>query len=708
MQKMYTPVRIGLMFVFLAVALTVYIFSLYRIQILQPMARAEEQIPRRFITRNSSITAARGNIYDRNNVLLASGRPSYNIMIDWRILRGNPAANEAVLELVYATMDEDIAFTDTFPVTRGAPFEYVINMSDVQRSRLDAYFDYHNIDPDISVSNLLSWMRNHYKIDYTVGILDARLIIGVRYELEIRAIVGTISPYIFATDVGTQFVAYLEERSLPGIYTESTFVREYHTSHAAHIIGYVGAMTAEEYEIYRERDYPMDTIVGKVGAEYAFEDRLHGSPGEQITRLLEDGTVAGVEVIKNPEPGQHVFLTIDLDLQIVAENALRTTIDDINHERDTLNLTLDEEEQEDFIPGGAVVVLNVNTGEILAAASFPTFDLTTLSENWGLLNSDPDYPMLNRTTQGRYSPGSTFKMVTALAALRYIDDVNPYMTINDTGTFDRHGGAGYTAYCWHFRRFGYGHGEVNIVQAIECSCNYYFLQVSDWFPEGWMNGAELLAQTALEFGLGRTTGLEIPEYAGRLATPEVKRELFEQGLVEYEGWHAADTLQAGFGQGINRFTPVQLANYAATIANGGTLHSLSILQKVQSNDFSQQPFTHRVEILNVIDDTDNLDIIREGMRDVSIGARGTARDVFRNYPIAVSSKTGTVQVEGASMNDGVFVCYAPSDNPEIAISIVVEKGGSGSAIMDIARIIFDHYFMSIDTFLTAPYGDLIP
>jgi len=600
-------------------------------------------------------------------------------------------------------MDEKIVYADTFPVTHGAPFEYLRDMSNVQRSRLDAYLEYHDLDPDISVSNLLAWLRNHYKIDYTVGILDARLIIGVRYELEIRAIVGTISPYVFATDVGTGFVSYLEERKLTGVYTERNFVREYHTNHAPHLIGYVGAMTAEEYEMYKELGYPMDAIVGKVGAEYAFEELMHGSPGAQITRLLEDGTIVSVEVTQEPKPGQHIFLTIDLDLQIVTENALRTKIEEINLSRDTENLTRDEEEQEDLIPAGAVVVTNVNTGEILASASFPTFELSELSQNWSIINADQDNPMLNRATHGRYSPGSTFKMVTALAALRHIDTVTPNLYINDGGRYDARIHQGFSASCWIYGQRGVTHGEVNLVQAIECSCNYYFLQVSDWFPEGSINGAHLLAETALEFGLGRLTGIEIREFAGRLATPEVKQELYEEGDPD-RGWKVADTLMAGFGQGLNRFTPVQLANYAATIANGGTLRSMTILSRVQTNDFTREHSRHTPEVISRIEDTYYLDLIREGMRNVAIGNRGTARDVFQNYHTPVSAKTGTVQVEGAGVNDGVFVCYAPSENPEIAIAIVVEKGGSGSAIMDIARIIFDHYFVSVDTFLTAPYG----
>jgi len=705
MQKMYTPARIGVIFAILIVMLSAYVSALYIIQIHDPMILDNNQGPRRFITRRDAIVAARGNIYDRNGVLLASGRPSYNIRIDRRALLASQRPNEIVQELVYATMDEGLSHVDTFPVTRGAPFEFLTSMSNVQQNRLDAYLDFFNLDPDISVSDLLAWMRNHYKIDFTVGILEARLIIGVRYELEVRAIVGSISPYIFVFDVDTDFVSYLKERSLNGVYAESTFVREYHTGSAAHMLGYIGRMTAEEYEIYRERGYPMDAIVGKVGAEFAFEEALHGSPGEIVTRMTENGTIVSEEVTIEPQPGQHVTLTLDIDLQIAFEHALRTNIELINEDRlleQLQNVDADDEDYEDnTIQGGAGVVLDLNTGEVLAAASYPTFDLNTLSEDWAFLNADPAFPMLNRVTQGRYAPGSTFKMVTALTALRHVRDVTQYLPINCTGVFDRYADVGFTAQCWFWGQHRVGHGDLYLEQAIERSCNFYFLQVSNWLGTA-EDGAILLANTAKEFGLGVKTGLEIPEAAGTLATKEVREA---RGI---QGWYDADLLLAGFGQGDNRFTPIQLANYAATIGNGGTLHSLSMLYEIRSSDFTESLHTHTPEILSVIDETDYLKIIQDGMIAVSRGRNGTAGRVFRNYPITVASKTGTVQIEGLAINNGLFVAYAPAEDPEIAIAVVVEKGGSGAEIMNIARVVFDHYFMKENTFLATPYGDLIP
>jgi len=699
MQKMYTPARLVVLFAAVAVLLTIFITALYTLQVHLPSRYDPgDAPPQRVITRRANITAARGNIYDRNGVLLASGSPSYNIKLDWNMLRRNPVTNDVVLNLIYAAIEEEIEHNDTFPVTRSAPFEFVANMTNAQRNRLDAYFEFHNIDPDIDVSDFLSLMRDHYNIPYTVGILDARLIIGVRYELEVRAIVGTIPSYIFASDVSTTFISYLNERGFPGVFAESTYVREYHTIYAPHIIGYVGAMTAEEFEYFRHHGYPMDAIVGKVGAELAFERELQGSNGQEVIRMTEDGTILSHEITVPPEPGNHINLTLDINLQRATEHALQTQIEIINRER--------IENEEDTIPGGAAVVVDVNTGEVLAAASFPTFNLTTLSEDWAILNTDPGLPMFNRITHGRYAPGSTFKMVTALAGLRH-GTITRYTPINDRGVFDRYAGEdgdGFSPSCWIWRERGVGHGTLDVVQALECSCNYFFFHVADNLPgAGPVTRGYLLSEVAQEFGLGIDTGIELRENLGRLATPSVKYDLLS------EGWWAADVLLASFGQGLNRFTPLQLASYTATIANRGTLNSLTILSRIYNADFDLLQ-EHEPEVISVIPETWALDIIHEGMVAASRGGRGTARTVFGpdNYDIIVASKTGTVQIEGQAFNDGMFVAYAPASNPEIAIAIVVEKGGSGSAIMDIARMIFDHYFVNESSFLATPYGQMIP
>ncbi|MCL2819978.1 MAG: penicillin-binding transpeptidase domain-containing protein [Oscillospiraceae bacterium] len=437
---------------------------------------------------------------------------------------------------------------------------------------------------------------------------------------------------------------------------DNSYIREYHTEYASHILG-------------------------NEGAELSFDEILRGTEGKQIAEVSEDGTVLDSEVTDEPVPGQHVYLTLDIKLQEADENALREQIESINRERKSLG-----HDDSELIPGGAVVVVDANTGEILAAASYPTFDLTSFDENRESLQSDNTYPMLNRTTQGLYRPGSTFYMVTTLAGFRNLPSVKPRdYVVDDTGIFDKYESSGFVLNCWIYDIHGIGHGPLDIVQALECSCDFYFMQLADWF--GAEAGAGKLADAANEFGLGVATGIEIPENEGHPALPAVKEEVTGDNT-----WYVVDTKLSAFGKGYNSFTPVQLANYAATIANGGTLYSLSLLQSVKSSDNSQELITYKPTIRNIIEERDIIEIIQEGMTAASRGRDGTARSVFGDYPINVASKTGTVQTDEHNYIDGVFVAYAPAENPEIAISVVLEKGGSNGAIIKISKNIFDYYF----------------
>jgi len=683
MQKLYKTSRVVIAAILTFGILGVYLAALYKMQIYDAAGARDAWSAFDATTQTVTIPAARGDILDRNGVLLVSSRPQYNITIARERLIKRDDANEIVLNLIKTALDHGVSYTDTFPMTTGAPFSYLLDMTDSQRDRLQAYFEYFKLDPEISASDFFVWLKEHYGIDYKTSLPDARLIIGVRWEMEMRAI-RNLSAYVFAEDVDVNFVAVIKERRFPCVNVETTSRRVYHTDYAAHLLGYIGLMSAEEYAVYKEKGYAYNAQVGKAGVEQAFEDYLHGQDGKMVVTTDEDSTILSERVVQAPRPGSNVFLTLDIGLQEVCEDSLAAKIDMINAERT----------EEDRVTGGAVVVTKVDSGEVLAAASYPTFDLSTLQKYYSDLENNSSKPLFNRALMGSYNPGSTFKMVTALAGLKN-GAITERTQVVDTGVYTAYANTGFSPVCWIYPLTGGGHGKVNVVSALANSCNYFFYWLGDTL------GIDRISQTAADLGLGGKTGIELPESAGVLATPQYKREKIGQS------WYAADNIITAIGQGYNQFTPLQLANYIATIANGGTVYSTTILSSIRSADYSALVYEKEPVAQRIIEGAEYLPIIQKGMLEVS--REGTAKSVFANYPIAVASKTGTVQTGGgANLNNGVFVCYAPANDPEIAIALVVEKGTSGATIMQIAKDILDYYFAKETRPAAAADNTLLP
>jgi penicillin-binding protein 2 len=682
MQKFYRPSRIITIFVLMALLVTIYMTTLYKLQIYGAAVDENAILTQHVINRTEILAADRGDILDRNGVLLVSNRPTYNISLSREALLASDNTNETILKLVYAAVENGINYTDTFPVTIGAPFSYLSDMTVSQKDRLEFYLEEYEQPADISASDLIVWMKDHYGIDYTTSISDARLIIGIRYELEMRAIKPSITPYVFATDVDVDFLAIVKEQGFAGVNIETSTKREYHTEYAAHLLGYLGKMSDEEYAVYKELGYSMDALIGKAGAEAAFEEYLHGTDGVQVTMTNDQGTVLNVVTEETPEPGKNVFLSIDIGLQAAAEESLASKIDFINTER----------AEEDRVTGGAVVVTSVKTGEVLAICSYPTYNPTTISRDISDLLADNTKPMVNRATTGIYNPGSTFKMVTALAGLRF-GAITRWTTVYDEGIYTKY--SDYQPKCWIYEGTGQTHGLEDVVGALRDSCNYFFYALSDKID------SDPIEETAADFGFGSKTGIELPEKAGILGTKEYKKETLD------EIWYKGDTFRTAIGQGYNQFTPVQLVNYVATIANGGTRYSLTTLNNIRSADYSSVVYEPDHTILGTIEEKDFIAVLQEGMKAVAAKG-GTAASVFANYPVPVAAKTGTVQSNTSSINHAVFVCYAPADDPEIAISIVVEKGKSGSTIMEIAKDIMDYYFTDAVEVRVASDNTLLP
>lgn len=436
--------------------------------------------------------------------------------------------------------------------------------------------------------------------------------------------------------VTPRLMARIRESSLPGVTFRPQVTRTGSGTLAPHLLGRVGAMSPEEWAVYRKAGYAMDAQVGKDGAEAAFESLLHGTPGTTSSA---------------PQPGQDVTLTLDRDLQAAARTALQTFLD--RHPRAT---------------GGAVVALDVDDGGVLAMVSLPDYDTATFSADYKALARDRNAPLVNRAIQGLYAPGSTFKLVTATAALEE-GCLTPETKILDTGR--------YTYYkspqpqCWLYRQEGRTHGLETLSEAIADSCNLFF------YDAGRRVGIETLGAYAHALGLGEKTGIELAgEQAGVVAGPAYSAAVGET-------WYAGSVLSAAIGQENNRFTPLQLAHMTATLASGGARRQVHLLKKVGGEE------TAPVTLEDLALAPENVAAIRAGMRAAAeAGALGTA---FRDLPMAVGAKTGSAQVAGADLANAVLVCFAPYDDPRIALAIVAEQGGSGSALGPVAAQILDHY-----------------
>ena len=417
--------------------------------------------------------------------------------------------------------------------------------------------------------------------------------------------------------------------------------------------------------------------------EYAFENYLHGVDGEAEVYSNLDGVTLRTKYTKEPQPGGHVYLTLDIGLQEVCEEALAAHIESINEDR--AQIIADAEmygtESTEMISGGALCVVKVDTGEPLALVSYPTYDAATMLENYEELIADENAPLYNRALMGVYAPGSTFKPCTATALLAE-GIVSPTLTLKTEGQFTKYIDDGYAPECWIYSTYKYTHGEINVVQAITYSCNYFFYYYGDEL------GIDKMAYYAKLYGLGENTGIELPEVTGQMSTQSFKEQ--------YTGipWFQGDTLQSAIGQSFTEFTPLQMAEYCAAIANGGTRYSASLLKEVRSYDYSKTLFQRETEVLSRLDiDPEIFGYLQYGMYGVLYDAASTLKEHWLDSNIVAAAKTGTAQRGEGLVNNAMFILYAPyGDNPEIAIAIAVEKGGAGATLSPVARKSVDYYF----------------
>lgn len=676
--------RIGVFLVMIAVLVGLYAARLFKLQ--EPAASGDGQNVRTY-TYESTVQAARGEILDRNGNVLVTNRASYNLEIVSNILLNyadNP--NQHLLELAEICEALGVDYVDNLPVSETTPYTYTLEeQSSTQQNYFRLFMAARGWDTDMSPQNLIRELRDAFNIPEDWTETQARQVVGIRYELALRSVDGTgLGNYILAEDVGTDVLAAIMELDTPGLNVQTTTVRVYNTEYAAHILGYLGAMDTQEYEsIYAELDYPMDARVGKSGVEQAFEQQLHGVDGRRRTTVDESGEVLNEEWITEPEAGDNVMLTIDIDLQAAAEDALEEIILDLR-ENGLPSSSSDSQGRGTDAEGGALVAVQVKTGDVLVCASYPTYSLETFYEDYAEVSQDPYNPYYNRALNPS-APGSTFKMVTAIAAIDGAG-VGRYREIEDQGRYTYF--ETYQPECLIYTNTGTTHGIINMMEALEVSCNYYFYEV------GRETGITAIDEVARNLGLGEPTGIEIPESIGHRANPETKAELYADN-PDLSGWYDADTVAASIGQSENSFTPMQVAVYTSALANGGPRYKATILERIVSSDYEEILVQNEPVLANDYTfSSEAMACVEEGMRLAASGSRGTATAYLGSYDVAVCAKTGTPEHGSGGSANGSFVCYAPADDPQIAIAVFVEKGAQGGNLARAAIAVMDEYFQT--------------
>ena len=684
-SRLLKPGRLAALAAIAIVLLSVYMYFLYQLMIV----RGEEYYNRanELSVTKRTVTAARGNILDRYGRVLVSNAECYNLKIDTDKLFANDDPNAVILELVSMVRSYGDEYTDDLPVKLEPPFEYDENMTAIQRTMLEAYYKRQNLDPNCSAVELMSYMRTRYNIDNSYSAAEMRMIAGVRYSINVRYAINT-ADYVFVEDASMNLISSIMENKLVGIEVKRAYIRQYSTDYAAHILGYVGLMTQEEFEKYSLLNYSTDAMVGKDGIEYAFENYLHGQDGEVEETRNAQGTILATVYTKEPVPGNHIYLTIDSVLQEQAERILGNGVEILKKNiaqkraeglaRGDYNADL-----KDNITGASAVVVNVKDGSPLALASWPTYNVSRIIEDYQDLLVAENAPLFNRALLGTYAPGSTFKPCTAIASLTK-GIINTEKKIKCQGVYTRYAAEGYAPECWIWnanKNEHLTHPEENVTTAIRDSCNYFFYTLGNDL------GVDDMGEFAAAFGLGQYSGIELVEAKGNMSN--------RANHQDYAGseWRIGDTLQAAIGQSDSVFTPIQMAEYCATVANGGTRYSASIIKTIRNYDYSEKLYEREKKIMSTVETAAyNWDAVHEGMWMVlNDYTNETNANIWVPCAWRCAGKTGTAQKGEGIQNDGIFMCYGPYKDPEVAIFVVVERGGAGADVQFIARQIMDAY-----------------
>lgn len=656
--------RSAVVAVLLLIVFVLYGLRLFQIQIVEGAAYAAHSASN--TKTNITIPATRGEILDRTMQPMVVNQTSYAVIIDYNYFpRGSSEEahsrqNAVLWQLTQLLSQAGESWNDTLPISMTAPYTFDSERESAVASLKEdlRLADYATAD-NCMAALVEEYDLSHYSAD------QQRVLAGIQYEME-QSGFSASTPYEFASGVSKETSYQISEnsQSFPGVDIQLQPVRDYvaHTV-AAHLLGTVGPLYPEEYEQLQDKGYAYNDRIGKSGIELAMEEYLRGSAG--VRTLVKDsgGTVVEEYESVTPVPGDSIILTLDMSLQAQVEQILDAEIQ-------KMRAKAPGSDGQD-IQSGSVVMMDLKGG-VLVCASWPTYDLATYYTEYTKLEADPDVPLFNRALYGEFEPGSTFKPAVAIGVLT-------------EGLID----GNYTYYCGHAYthyaaqgltvRCTGSHGNANVVWALGKSCNSFFCEMGRLLTINKMN------EYCRRLGLGVETGIEIGEAPGLLAGVE-EREA--SGGI----WNPGDTVIAAIGQSDNAITPIQLCAYAVTLANRGTRYKAHLVKSIRSYD-GQTETVIQPEILEQMDDVsdETWDLIHQGM--LLTATNGTATRFFRGVDYDFAAKTGTAEAGNNGSDHGVFIGYAPAENPEVVISVVMENG-TATASGEVARSVLDAYFAS--------------
>ena len=660
--------RLALLIATAAVVLALYTLRLIFLQLVHGeefAARATSTTEYRF-----NVTAARGDIVDSAGRRIATSTTCYNVELS-RLLIGDNDLNETIRSAVEILQANGESWNDTLLIGYADGAGHYAFTGDADstsdQNAIARVKEALGLQQYATADDVMDRLIEEYELEGYDPVWQ-RILGGIHYQMEQEAF-SNVNNFVLAEDVSDRTVATVKEHSLtlPGVEIAETSVRSYTDGTILpHVLGRVGKITAEMWRVtdengqttypLRDRGYAMNDVIGISGLESAYEEQLRGQDGVETITRDSDGVIIDTSITTEPQPGKTVMLTVNSEFQKAVDEALARNVQQI---ADTYGVDAS---------AGAVVVIDVKNGGILACSNYPSYDQNLYSSQYSEYSADPGLPLYNRALQGLYTPGSTFKPSVAVAALL-------------TGEIDRNS----TVYCngvynyfrdYHPRCTRHGHsGDIDVVTAIKWSCNIFFYDV------GRRITSDVYDDYAHRLGLGTPTGVEVSESTGRLTTKED------------ENYTASLEVQAAIGQGNTVVTPVQLATYAATIANKGVryrTHFVKALLDTNTGEVLEETAPEIVEIIP--NDGGAFDIVEEGM----VGAAQTVAGLA-NYPYTIACKTGTPQrsekdEDGKYYTNSTIIAYGPVEDPQIAVGIVVEYGGGGSRAGELVADIFNAYF----------------